>query len=454
MQNYDVIVIGSGAGLNIVEKALIKGQKTAIIDKGPLGGTCLNVGCIPTKMLIYPADVIHEILNSKRLGITAEITNIDFQLIMNRMQNVIKKNQKDIKKWIRDSKELDYYEGEGHFIDKNTIKIKNKKITGKNIIIATGARPLIPDIKGIEKCDYLTNENVLKLKKKPDSIIIIGGGYIGVEFAHFFASIGVKVTILQRPDRIIKEEEPEISNLLKKHLEKKMSIYVNTEAIEVKKKGKSNIIIAKNIETGKIIRFSADKIMIAVGRKSNADLLKIENTSIKLDDDGYIKVDKYFQTHEQNIWSFGDAIGKYMYRHAANAESEIVWNNIFNLKKVKMDFNTIPHAIFSNPQIASIGLTEDKARKKYDIIIGKANYSDVAMGWAMMEKNGFAKAIIDKKTKKLLGFHIIGPNASILIQEVVNIMSTNGNISSLKNSIHIHPALSELIQSITYNIKS
>jgi dihydrolipoamide dehydrogenase len=454
MQNYDVIVIGSGAGLNIVEKALIKGQKTAIIDKGPLGGTCLNVGCIPTKMLIYPADVIHEILNSKRLGITAEITNIDFQLIMNRMQNVIKKNQKDIKKWIRDSKELDYYEGEGHFIDKNTIKIKNKKITGKNIIIATGARPLIPDIKGIEKCDYLTNENVLKLKKKPDSIIIIGGGYIGVEFAHFFASIGVKVTILQRPDRIIKEEEPEISNLLKKHLEKKMSIYVNTEAIEVKKKGKSHIIIAKNIETGKIIRFSADKIMIAVGRKSNADLLKIENTSIKLDDDGYIKVDKYFQTHEQNIWSFGDAIGKYMYRHAANAESEIVWNNIFNLKKVKMDFNTIPHAIFSNPQIASIGLTEDKARKKYDIIIGKANYSDVAMGWAMMEKNGFAKAIIDKKTKKLLGFHIIGPNASILIQEVVNIMSTNGNISSLKNSIHIHPALSELIQSITYNIKS
>lgn len=454
MQNYDIIVIGSGAGLIIVEKALKKGYKTALVDKGPLGGTCLNVGCIPTKMLIHTADMISELNDIEKLGINVEIKNIDFPSIMQRMQKVIKKNQNEITKWIKNAKNLDYYKGEGYFTDKYNLKINDKKITGRNIIIASGARPTIPDIKGIEFCDYLTNETILNLKKKPQSIIIIGGGYIGVEFGHFFASMGVKITILQRHNRIIKEEEPEISDLLKNQMEKRLSIFINTEAKEVKKERNGYILVAKNIQTGQVLKLTADKIMIATGRTSNADLLKTQNTGIKLDDNGYIMVDEYFQTDVNNIWAFGDAIGKYMYRHVANAEAEIVWKNINNNIKVKMDFNAIPHAVFSNPQIASIGLTQNQAKKKYDTVIGKAYYSDVAMGWAMMEKNGFAKVIVEKNTRKILGFHIIGPNASILIQEVVNVMSSNEKVTSLINSIHIHPALSELIQSTIYSLKN
>jgi mycothione reductase len=445
MKTYDVIVVGSGSGGEIVDAAVSHGMTVAWVDKGPLGGTCLNVGCIPSKILIYPADRIMEIREAKKLGITSEITDIDFHAIMERVQQPIRESHEGMEQGIKHAKNLDYYKGEGHFIKDYTIEILGQEIKGKKIFLGSGARPLIPPITGLDDVPYLTNENVFDLKEKPDSMVIIGGGYVAVEFAHFFSAVGTKVTIFQRGNRLIPKAEPEISEILQKQLMKRMNIYLNTEVSEVKKQGNEITVVGKDHRTGKEITQTSQKVFVAAGRKSNADVLKVENTGVKTDPRGYIQVNEYLETSKENIWSFGDAIGKEMFKHVANEEATIVWRNAFHDHKTKMDYHTIPYAVFTHPEIAAVGMTEEEAKKNKKILIGSARYSDVAKGEAMMENDGFTKAIIDKETEKILGFHIIGPYASILIQEVINAMALGGDIQFLAHGMHIHPALPELI---------
>lgn len=445
MKTFDVIVVGSGSGGDIVDATVSHGMTVAWVDKGPLGGTCLNVGCIPSKTIIYPADRIIEILDSKKLGITAEVKEIDFQTVMERIRPPITESHESMQNGIERNENLEYFNGVGYFIKDYTMEILGEKIQGKKIFLGSGARPLIPQVKGLDTVEYLTNENVFNIREKPESLIIIGGGYIAVEFAHFFAAVGTEVTIVQRGDRLIPTAEPEISLLLGQQLGKRMHIYLNTEVIEVKKQGNSIDVIGKDSKNGKEISVSAEKIMVAAGRKSNADTLKVENTGVKTDARGYILVNEYLETSKKNIWAFGDAIGKAMFKHVANEEAAVAWRNAFHDRKTKMDDHAVPYAIFTHPEIASVGMIESEARKEHQVLIGHARYTDVAKGVAMMEEEGFAKAIVEKQTGKILGFHIIGSSASILIQEVVNAMALGGNIAFLAQGMHIHPALPELV---------
>ncbi|HWR63952.1 MAG TPA: dihydrolipoyl dehydrogenase [Candidatus Thermoplasmatota archaeon] len=445
MKTYDAIVIGSGSGGEIVDAAISHGMKVAWVDKGPLGGTCLNVGCIPSKIIIHPADRIMEILEAKKLGITVEIKDIDFQAIMQRVQRPIQESHTAMQQGISHAENLDYYHDVGYFIKDYTLQVSEKEIKGEKIFLSSGARPFIPPIKGLDSIPYLTNENVFSLNEKPTSMVIIGGGYIAVEFAHFFSAVGTKVTMFQRGNRLIPNAEPEISEVLQKQLMKRMQIYLNTEVLEVQQQGNSVTVKAKNSMTGKEIVVSAEKIFVAAGRKSNADLLKVENTGVRTNAQGYIVVNEYLETSKQNIWAFGDAIGKAMFKHVANEEAVVAWRNAFHEKKTKMEYQTIPYAVFTYPQIAAVGMTEEEAKKQYEVLVGTARYSDVAKGEAMMETEGFAKAILEKQTGKIVGFHIIGPYAPMLIQEVINGMALGGDIAYISQGMHIHPALSELI---------
>ena len=377
MKKFDVIVIGSGSGGEIVESALSHNFSVAWVDKGPLGGTCLNVGCIPSKMLIYPADRIVEIQEAKKFGIKADIKEVDFNLIMKHMREPIIESHEHMEKGIHNTEDFTYYKGMGHFISNYTIKINDGEIQGKKIFIGSGARPLIPDIKGIEDIDYLTNENVFDLTKKPESISIIGGGYIAVEFAHFFAAIGTKVTIFQRGDRLITPSEPEISDLLFKQMKKRMDIFTNIEVYEFIKKENGCMVLGKNKNTGEEKKVNSEKILIATGRKSNADLLRVENTGVKTDKRGYVLVNEYLETSKKNIWAFGDAIGKFMFKHVANEEAIIAWNNALHGKKTKMDYSAVPYAAFTYPQIAAVGLTEKQARENHKILVGDYGKSKI-----------------------------------------------------------------------------
>ena len=443
MKEYDAIVIGSGSGQIVVEEALQHGLKTAWVDRGPLGGTCLNTGCIPSKMLIYPADVIAQMQDAQRLGIEAEVKKVHFNTIMDRMRGEVKEGRDHIRAGIVNQKGLDFYEGQCRFVDDYTLEVNGKKIKGGKIFIAAGARPLVPQIKGLDDIDYLTNENILDIDDKPTSLIIIGGGYVAAEYGHFFASMGTEVTIVQRNDRLVPEEEPEISDLLKKAMGRRMEIRTGMEVTEVSRQGSGYTVSAKGKVGAK--KFSAEKVMLAVGRKSNADTLGLEKTGVKTNNKGFVLANEYLETSKSNIWALGDVLGKSMFKHVANKEAVIAANNALHDHKVAMDYLTAPHAVFSYPQIASVGLTEADAKEKYEILVGKASYSDIAKGKAMVETEAFAKAIVNKSDRKILGFHIIGPYAPILIQEAINAMTGKQEISSIFGSLHIHPALPELI---------
>ena len=446
MRKYDVIVIGSGAGGLIVEQAMAQGLRVAWVDKGPLGGTCLNVGCIPSKMVIFPADRIMEIREAEKLGIKAEIKEIDFTAIMERTRRSIQHEREHMRDSIYGTPELDFYEGQGRFVGNHTMEVGGLKIKGQKIFIASGARPLIPPVEGLEAIDCLTNETVFELRQKPESLLILGGGYIAVEFGHFFSAMGTKVTIVQRADRLVKEEEPEISDLLKSEMQKRMEIHTGTEVLKAVQEGGLCRIVGRERSTGANREFTGQRLLVCAGRTSNADLLEVEKTGVETDRRGYIRVSDYFETTKKGIWAVGDAIGKKMFRHSANQEAILAWRNSMNGEKGSLDYRTVPHAVFSYPEIASVGLREAEATAQYDgVMVGSARYRDVARGEAMMEQETFAKMILQKGTGEILGCHIIGPQASILIQEVVNAMASGGTLSPIISGMHIHPALTELI---------
>jgi len=444
-KHYDVIVIGSGAGAAIVDAALAEGLHVALVDKGPLGGTCLNVGCIPSKMVIEPADRVMELREARKLGVTAEITHIDFAGIMARTRQSVAASVAEIRAGMKLAQNLDFYEAEGHFVDEYVLEVAGQRIHGDKIFIASGARPLMPPVRGLQDIAYLTNDNIWALEKLPASLIILGGGYIAAEFAHFFSAMGSQVTILGRNDRLLPAEEPEISDLLQRKMSERMTVFTHMEALEARPADAGCTIIARDTHSGQRSEFSAERVLVAVGRKSNADLLQVEKAGIETDARGYIKVTPALETNKKNIWAFGDAIGRYMYRHMANEEAQLAWHNAFHGHQDMMDYTAVPHAVFTYPQVAAVGLGEAEARKYHDILIGVARYSDVAKGEAMLETDAFVKIIMEKKSNKILGCHIIGPQASVLIQEVIDIMALKGEAGHLFQGIHIHPALSEVI---------
>lgn len=454
MEHFDVAVIGSGSGMLIASIAVDSGYKTALIENGPMGGTCLNRGCVPSKMLIHPADLTAMIKEAGQLGINAQINSVDFSNIMERMREVVTEDSGSQARAAEATSNLTWFKETCEFTEDHTIQTDKQTIKAERIFIVSGARPGIPSVKGIENVDYLTSDTVLEIEKPPKSIVIMGGGYIGVEYGHFFSGIGTKTTIIQRPNIIMPDEEPEISQLLKTELERRMEIFTSHEVVEVAESNGLKTIKARNKEDGTIKEFSAEALMIATGRVPNSDLLKPNKTGVKTDERGYVQVNEYLETSKKKIWAFGDAIGKQMFKHVANYEAGIAWHNATNDHKAKMDYSVAPHAIFTYPQVASVGLKEEEARKLgYKILIGKAQYKDTAMGAALGKPEGFAKVIVEDQTGKILGAHIVGPEASSLIQEVVNAMNTeNRSFAPIVRSMHIHPAMCEVVQQAFGNL--
>ena len=453
MKHYDIIAIGTGSAMNIVSTLLESGHdiKVAVIEKDDVGGICLTRGCIPSKMLLYPAELIKKIHEAKKFGIDAEIKAIDFKKIMNRMRSNTRHEIEMIEHGLKSSPNIDLYHTTGEFIDDYTMKVGDEIIKGDKILLCSGSRPLVPKIDGLENAGYITSNELLLLNELPDSIAIIGGGYIAMEYGFFLAMMGAKVTIIEMLPRIIYGEEPEISELLQKEMSEIMDIKTGYKVIKVEKGARKKIIAQGS---NKKIEVEADEILVAAGRKSNSDLLKPEKTGVKTDEHGWIIVNEYLETTKPNIWACGDAIGRHMFKHVANYESQIVYYNVFGQKKIKVDYHAVPHAIFTYPEVASVGMKEEEAKKEHDILVGYYLYENTAKGEAMEAKDYFVKVIVEKGSYKILGAHIIGPEASVLIQEIVNLMYTeDGSAIPIYRGMHIHPSLSEVVERAFYNLE-
>ena len=458
MKEYDLIVIGSGAGMNIVSEAYQQGLRVAVVEHGPMGGTCLNRGCIPTKILTYVADIVTQAKHLKELGVEVEIKKINYPWIMKRMREEVDGDSTMQGESVDSAEGLDWYKGTGAFVDDYTIEIDGEKIKAPNIIIAAGSRPLIPDIKGLDKVEYLTNDEALHLMEQPKSMLIVGGGYIATEFGHFFSAVGTDVTIIGRNKYLVKNEDHDVSEILKAELSQRMNVFTDHEVIEVKEENGEKIIIAKNRETGSTVEFRGEVILMASGRRSNADLFKPEKTGVKVDKNEWVIVDDHFRTSKKGIWSFGDAIGRYQFRHVANDESQIVWYNFVQTLNAQrgggkpelltMDYHAIPRAVFSFPPIATVGMTLSEAKESgLKLLVGQVEYSVAAKGFAMGNPKSLVRVIVDNNTGRILGASIIGPYAPILIQEIINLMYTpEGNYQPMFQAMHIHPALPEVVQ--------
>ena len=459
MKEYECIVVGSGSAMIIVEAIAQKNPKAkiAVIDKDDPGGICLTRGCIPSKMLLYPAELLATIRKAEELGIEVEVKKVDFAKVMERMRSYIQAEMEMIRYGLSHAKNIDYYPFTAEFVAPYTMKVGNETITSKKIILCTGSKTLIPPIKGIDKVSYHTSDTILKISRLPKSLAIIGGGYIAAEYGFFFSAMGSNVTIIGRNPQFLPDEEPEISALAKRELQKNIKILTNHEVQSVEKTSSGmKKLVAVNRENGKKVEIVAEEILVASGRAPNTDILHPEKANIKVDEQGWIIVNEFLETSQPNVWALGDANGKYMFKHKANYEALIVYYNAVLGKRVKADYHAVPHAVFIHPEIASVGLKEKEAIEKFgenNILIGTERFEDTAKGKVMNLKDYFVKVIVEKETMKILGAHIIGPYASVLIQEIVNLMYTpDQSANPIIHGMHIHPSLSEVVEKAFHSL--
>lgn len=446
MKKYDLIVIGSGSGLDVAAEAAERGLSVAIVEQGPFGGTCLNRGCIPSKMLIHCADVMETIETAELFGIRAKVEAVDWQFIIKRVFSEIDADARSIEEGNRQADNVSVYKGTGHFVGEKILEVNGEQISAETVLIAAGTRPTVPDIPGLRDIPYLTSDEALRLPKQPDSLAIIGGGYIAAELAHFFGSLGTKVTIIHRRTTLLREEDEEVARRFTEMYQGKFNLlldaqtsrgYRNSErvALDVSIDGRTQTVVA-------------DALLLATGRVPNSDLLEVERTGLEVDTRGFIKANEFLETGVPGIWALGDIVGKNLLKHNANLEAEHVAYNMFHRdKQVAVDYHAMPHAIFASPQVGSVGMTEQEAKKReIKYVASTYDYFNTAYGRSIEDRDGFVKVLAQPETGEILGCHIIGSHASILIQEVANAMRLRLTTEAIKSPIYVHPALPEVVQ--------
>jgi len=447
--NYDIAIIGSGPGGYVAAiRAAQLNQKIVLIERDKLGGVCLNWGCIPTKALLKNAEVIATIKDAKNFGVTVENFSFDFDKIIKRSRRVAEMNSKGVE-FLMNKNKIEVVYGNAQLTSANSIEVtgsdRNKsEIAAKNIIIATGGRPRsIPGVE-IDGEKILSSKHAMMLEKQPKSMIIIGAGAIGIEFAHFYNELGTDVTIIEMLDSILPVEDKEISDILAKTFKKrKIKIHTSTK-VESLNKTADGVEVSISAD-GKTENITAEVALMAIGVQGNSENLGLENIGVAIDR-GFISVNEWYQTNVPGIYAIGDIIGPPLLAHVASHEAIICVENIAGLEPHQMDYSSVPGCTYCQPQVASIGLTEEQAIKKgFELQIGRFPYSASGKARAIGEREGIVKLIFDKKYGELLGAHIIGAEATELIAELGLAKSLESTPVEILKTIHAHPTLSEMI---------
>ncbi len=447
-QTYDVAVIGSGPGgyVAAIRASQLK-LKTVLIERENLGGICLNWGCIPTKALLKSAETYALMQHVDEFGLTATNISHDFKKIIERSRKVADINSKGVEFLMKKNK-IDVVKGQAQILKSGSIEVtenKSKKsINAKHIIVATGGRPrTIPGIEfdGKQIIEY---RKAMSLEKQPKSMIIIGAGAIGVEFAYFYNELGTEITMIEMLDQILPIEDKEISDILARSFKKKkIAVHTSTRVENIAKKGKNvEVTISK---AGKEEKITAEVALVAIGIQGNSENMGLEEAGVTIEK-GFIKVNEWYQTSANGIYAIGDIVGPPLLAHVASHEAIICVEKIAGVETHPLDYDSIPGCTYCQPQVASIGLTEAKAREEgYELKIGKFPYSASGKARAIGERDGTVKLIFDKKYGELLGAHIIGAEATELIAELGMAKSLESTSVELAKTIHAHPTLSEMI---------
>lgn len=455
---YDLVILGGGTGGYVAAiRASQLGLKTAIVEAGKLGGTCLHAGCIPSKALLRSAEVYQTVKKAADFGVKTEGVTLDFEAAQKRKQSIVDKLHNGVQYLIKQGK-IDLYEGYGRLLGPSifspmpgTVSVEmnngeeNEILIPKNVLLATGSRPRTLPGLTIDGETVLSSDEALKLEELPSSMLIVGGGVIGVEWASMLSDFNVDVTILEYADRILPTEDKEISKAMEKALKSKgIKIITGAEVLPDTLAVHDGLAIS-TLENGSKKDYQAEKMLVSVGRDANTSGIGLENTEIEINR-GFIQVNEFYQTKESHIYAIGDCIGGMQLAHVASHEGIKAVEHIANIKTEPIQYDFIPRCIYGSPEAASVGITEEEALTRgHKIKVGKFPFQAIGKALVLGEAEGFVKIISDENTDDLLGVHMIGPHVTDMISESGLALVLNATAWEVASSIHPHPSLSEVI---------
>ena len=479
MSDFDLVIVGTGSA-NSIPGPEFDDWSIVIVERGVFGGTCLNVGCIPSKMFVYAADVADTIATAGSYGIAASFDSADWPAIRDRVFGRIDPIA-DGGRGYRIGAEcpnITVFEGDARFVSDRRLAVRmhdgsTESVSGRHIVLGAGARPYLPPYRGLGTVPFHTSDTVMRLDSLPESMIVLGGGYIACEMGYVFSALGTNVTVVNRGERLLRAEDDDVSAAFTSAAERHFDLRLGATVTSVSGGGdtgegargdfayaadgspsaRGNSYTVEFTRDGRAESAQADVLLVATGRVPNGDQLALDLGGVE-DRDGRVLTDEFFRTSAPGVWAFGDLSSEIQLKHLANAQARALRHNLLVAEDQaagpmrSVDERLVPHAVFSHPQVASVGLTERDARASgLPISVANKPFGHTAYGWAMEDSTSFAKLIAHAETRELLGAHIIGPQASTLVQQLIQGMSFGQTVDQMAHGqFYIHPALTEVIE--------
>jgi dihydrolipoamide dehydrogenase len=447
--DYDLLVLGGGmAGLPVAMKCAYSGMETALVEEGLLGGTCLNRGCIPTKTMVRSAEVANLARRSEEFGIDIDgAIEADMETIIDRKDDIVEAIREGAYENVEGNENIDLIEGHGVFESSHEIRVDDRTLSAEYVVINTGARPTKPPIDGLDDVDVHDSTGLLELESVPDSLAVIGGGYVGCEYAQMYSRFGADVTVFQRGDRVLPDEDPEVSAVIETAFENEgMGVHTGTPVTALTETDDG--IRVESDHDGDSLSVTVTDVALAAGRTPNTDGLRLEDVGVSLDDEGFVKTDDSLRTTADGVYAIGDVSGPPMFTHSARDDADLLYRHLAKDEVISTEGRTVPWAVFTDPQVGHVGLTEQEAREAgYEVGIGRQDFADQGKPKALGETEGFVKLVTDVDTDELLGAHVVGEQGAEIIHELVLAIELGATAEQIANTMHIHPTLPESINS-------
>ncbi len=442
--SYDLLVVGAGTGNYALTPEIARGR-VGIVESSRFGGTCLNRGCIPSKMFVVAADAARSVERAHRLGVDARLEGVDWRAIRDRVFGRIDPLHASAVEYRR-GQGVDVHLEEVRFVGPRRLLVAGQEVTAERILLAAGSRVLLPPVPGLTEVPYHTSDTIMRIDALPSSMLIMGGGFIAAEMGHVFSSFGVDVTIVQRGPRLIPAEDDEIAQRFTEVAGRSMTLRLDSNVVAVERDGAGVAAMVEGPDGRS--RVTADLLLVATGRRSNADLLDVAAAGIETDEHGHVVTDATGATTAPGVWALGDLANHFQLKHMANTEARVLSHNLTHPDDQQhLPTGIAPHAVFGDPQVASVGLTQRQAEDRdVDHVVAVRHYSDTAYGWALEDTTSFVKLLADPTSRLLLGAHVIGPDAAVLLQPLLQGMMLGQTVDEMANVLYVHPALSEVVE--------
>lgn len=445
MTHYDLVVLGAGSGNMLFDPGLAH-LRAAVVEPDRFGGTCLNRGCIPSKMFVVAADAAVGVRAAGRLGVHATLDRVDWTAIRDRIFGRLDPIH-DKAVAYRRRHGIDVFTEPARFTAPKQIQVGSDRISADTFLVAVGSRPVVPDIPGLDDVPFHTSDTIMRIDAVPESLLIIGGGFIAAELGHVFGAFGAEVTIVQRGPRLLTDEDQDVSARFTELAGRRHRLLLDSEVTSVQRAGDRIAVTVTGPAGLQTLEVAA--ILVAAGRRPNTDLVDATAGGLDLDQHGHVRTDSAYRTSVPGVWAIGDTANHFQLKHMANAEVRIMRHNLLHPDDLhSINAAIVPHAVFSDPQVASVGLTEQQARKQgIPHLVSLRRYADTAYGWALEDATSFVKLLADPTRRTLLGAHIIGPQAATLIQPLLQAMTLGQSVDQLAHDVlYIHPALTEAVE--------